>query len=178
VMDLLSQLPEQPDSAAVADGGLAAKLPVQLDGRRRRGLYEDREPTFLPGIQVRLGDALDTWLRELYLTEGLTPSDLVGAIAWWGVESSEESVEVEGYQVPGASPETVQALLDKIFLADGKPLVDEVGRTQQELGGHEVTTFDFGYSKQHVFRSGDTVWVVTDHAGEPAMAEEAIAALP
>ena len=51
-------------------------------------------------------------------------------------------------------------------------------RTDHELGGRAVTTFDFGYARQHVFSSGDTVWVVTDHADEPAMAEEAIAALP
>ena len=102
----------------------------------------------------------------------------MGAIAWWGIESSEESVEVEGYQVPGGSPEVVESLLTKVFLADGEALADEVGRTEQELGGHQVTTFDFGYATQHVFSSGDTIWVVTDHAGEPAMAEEAIAALP
>lgn len=178
VLDLLGQLPEQA-AAPAADGvALASALPVVLDGRRRTGLYEAREPLFLPGVQLRLGPAMDGWLLDLYLDEGLTPSDLVGAIAWWGVESSEESIEVEGYQVPGGSPEAVESLLTTVFLADGQTLPDEVSRTEQELGGRTVTTFDFGYSTQHVFSSGDTVWAVTDHAGEPAMAEEAIAALP
>jgi hypothetical protein len=178
VQDLLSQLPEQAYSTAGGEVGLASKLPVTLDDRRRRGAYEDREPLFLPAMQLRLGAALDTWLQELYLGEGLTPADLVGAIAWWGIQSSEESLEVEGYQAPGASPEVIEGLLTKVFLADGEALTDEVGRTEQELGGHQVTTLDLGYATQHVFSSGDTIWVVTDHAGEAAMAEEAIAALP
>jgi hypothetical protein len=178
ILDLLGQLPEQASAPVVDSAVLASALPVVLDGRRRMGLYEAREPLFLPGVQLRLGPAMDGWLQDLYLGEGLTPTDLVGAIAWWGVESSEESIEVEGYQVPGGSPEAVQSLLTKVFLADGQALPDEVGRTEQELGGRTVTTFDFGYSTQHVFSSGDTVWVVTDHASEPAMAEEAVAALP
>jgi hypothetical protein len=178
ILDLLGQLPEQASAPVVDSAVLASALPVVLDGRRRMGLYEAREPLFLPGVQLRLGPAMDGWLQDLDLGEGLTPTDLVGAIAWWGVESSEESIEVEGYQVPGGSPEAVQSLLTKVFLADGQALPDEVGRTEQELGGRTVTTFDFGYSTQHVFSSGDTVWVVTDHASEPAMAEEAVAALP
>jgi hypothetical protein len=157
---------------------LAAQLPAVLDDRRRAGLYEAREPIFLPALEMRMGPTLDDWLLDLYMEEGLTPTDLVGAIAWWGIDSSEESIEVEGYQVPGGSPELVESLRSRVFLAGGEALPDEVSRSEQELGGRPVTTIDFGYSKQHVFSSGDTVWVVTDHAGEPAMAEEAIAALP
>ena len=178
VFELLEQLPAQPYSEAIGDVVLAGQLPVILDARRRIGLYEAREPLFLPALQSRAGPALDAWLLDLYLEDGLTPTDLVGAIAWWGVESSEDSVEVEGYQVPGGSPELVESLRTKVFLGDGQALPDEVTRTDQELGGRAVTTVDFGYARQHVFSSGDTVWVVTDHADEPAMAEEAIAALP
>jgi len=178
VIELLEQLPAQSYSQSTGDAVLAGQLPVVLDGRRRTGLYEAREPLFLPGLELRTGPALDAWLLDLYLEDGLTPTDLVGAIAWWGVDSSEESVEVEGYQVPDGSPELVESLRSGVFLGDGQALPDEVSRTDQELGGRQVTTFDFGYSKQHVFSSGDTVWVVTDHAGEPAMAEEAIASLP
>lgn len=178
VVELLDQLPAQSYSQSTGEAVLAGQLPVVLDGRRRTGLYEAREPLFLPGLELRMGPALDAWLLDLYLEDGLTPTDLVGAIAWWGIDSSEESVEVEGYQIPDGSPELVESLRTQVFLGDGQALPDEVSRTDQELGGRQVTTFDFGYSTQHVFSSGDTVWVVTDHAGEPAVAEEAIAALP
>ncbi len=178
VSELLDQLPEQAFDQTVGGAALAARLPVVLDDRRRTGLYEAREPLFLPTLERRIGPAMDAWLVDVFLRDGLTPTDLVGAISWWGVESSEESVEIEGYQVPGGSPEIIEALLTKVFLGDGQALPDEVSRTEQELGGHQVTTFDFGYSTQHLFASGDTIWVVTDHAGEPAVAEEAIAALP
>ncbi len=178
VIELLEQLPAQVYSQSTGDAVLAGQLPVILDARRRTGLYEAREPIFLPALERRTGPALDAWLLDLYTKDGLTPTDLVGAIAWWGVESSEDSVEVEGYQVPGGSSELIESLRTSVFLGDGQALPDEVTRTDHELGGRAVTTFDFGYARQHVFRSGDTVWVVTDHADEPAMAEEAIAALP
>jgi hypothetical protein len=178
VVELLEQLPVQAYSQSTGDAVLAGQLPVILDARRRTGLYEAREPVFLPALERRAGPALDDWLLDLYMEDGLTPTDLVGAIAWWGVESSEDSVEVEGYQVPGGSSELVESLRTRVFLGDGQTLPDEVTRTDQELGGRAVTTIDFGYASQHVFSSGDTVWVVTDHADEPAMAEEAIAALP
>jgi len=112
------------------------------------------------------------------MDSGLTPTDLVGAIAWWGLTSPDESVEVEGYQVPGASPELVERFRSEVFLNGGESLPGEASRSEQELGGRPVTSIDLGFTKQHIFSSGDTVWVVTDHVDEPAMAEEAIAALP
>ena len=79
--------------------------------------------------------------------------------------------------MPGASPELVERLRSEIILAAGEPLAGEVGRSDVELGGHQVTTIDLGDVKKHVLLTGDTVWVVTDHADEPEMAEAAIAAL-
>lgn len=178
VQELLEQLPEQSVAPSSDDAGLVSALPVVLDGRRRSGLYESREPLFLPAFDQRLGPAMEAWLLDLYLSEGIAPSDLLGAIAWWGDDSDEQSVEVEGYQVPGASPEILERLRTQVFLGDGSALPDEVGRVEQEFGGHAVTTIDFGYSTQHIFSSSDTVWVVTDHADEPALTEEAVAALP
>ena len=187
VLELLEQLPVQSFDVAPEAVALAEQLPSVLDGRRRTGLYEAREPLFLPTLSERLGPAFEDWLLDLYLADGITPTDLVGAIAWWGIESSEDSVEIEGYQVPGGSAEVVDRLRTEIFLAEDllqpefalEPSEPQpVERTEQELGGRPVTTLDLGYAIQHVFGSGDTVWVVTDHAGEPAMAEEAIAALP
>ncbi len=177
VQELLEQLPVQSAATSSDDAGLVSALPVVLDGRRRTGLYESGEPLFLPAFDQRLGPAMEAWLLDLYLGEGIAPSDLLGAIAWWG-DDSEQSVEVEGYQVPGASPEIIERLRTQVFLGDGSALPDEVGRVEQEFGGHAVTTIDFGYSTQHIFSSNDTVWVVTDHAGEPALTEEAVAALP
>jgi hypothetical protein len=178
VLELLEQLPEQSYDDGSGAAALAARLPLVLDGRRRTGLYEAREPLFLPALERRLGPALDAWLLDAYLKAFVTPTDLVGAIAWWGIDSSDESVEVEGYQVPGGRAELIESLRSEVLLASGEPLPDEVSRTEQELGGRQVTSIDLGGSIQHVFASGDTVWVVTDHAGEGAMAEEAIAALP
>jgi hypothetical protein len=187
VLELLDQLPIQSFDVATDAVPLAEQLPAVLDGRRRTGLYEAREPLFLPTLSERLGPVFEDWLLDLYLADGITPTDLVGAIAWWGIESSEDSVEVEGYQVPGGSAEVVERLRTEVFLAEDLLQPDlaleptepqSVERVEQELGGRQVTTLDLGYATQHVFGSGDTIWVVTDHAGEPAMAEEAIAALP
>lgn len=178
VQELLEQLPAQAAAAPGDDASLVSTLPVVLAGQRRTGLYEAREPLVLPTFDQRLGPAMEAWLLDLYLDEGIAPSDLVGAIAWWGTSGDEQGVEVEGYQVPGASPEMLERLRTQVLLADGSALPDEVSRVEQELGGHAVTTIDFGYSTQHVLSSGDTVWVVTDYAGEPALAEEAVAALP
>ena len=179
VLELLEQLPAPSFHASAADQPMSAQLPVVLDGRRRAGLYETIEPqAFLPALFERVGPAFDDWMLDLYLTEGMMPTDLVGAVAWWGLESSDQSVEIEGYQVPGAPAELVERFRSEVFLAAGQALPQEVSRTDQELGGRQVTTIDLGSSRRHVFATGDTVWVVTDHADEPALAEEAIAALP
>jgi hypothetical protein len=178
VQELLEQLPAQAAAAPGDDASLVSTLPVVLDGRRRTGLYEVREPLVLPTFDQRRGPAMEDWFLDLYLDEGIAPSDLVGAIAWWGSGVDEQGVEVEGYQVPGASPEMLERLRTQVLLADGSALPDEVSRVEQELGGHAVTTIDFGYSTQHVLSSGDTIWVVTDYAAEPALAEEAVATLP
>ena len=51
---------------------------------------------------------------------------------------------------------------------------------EEEIAGRTVTTLDYEPVKQHIFSSADggTVWVVTDHVGETALVEEALAALP
>jgi len=177
--ELLDQLPAQEYAEVAGSAVLASQLPAVLDDRRRTGLYELKEPLyFLPTLEARLGPAMDQWMLDLYMDSGLTPTDLVGAIAWWGLTSPDESVEVEGYQVPGASPELVERFRSEVFLNGGESLPGEASRSEQELGGRAVTSIDLGFTKQHIFSSGDTVWVVTDHVDEPAMAEEAIAALP
>jgi hypothetical protein len=177
VLEMLDQLPVSsmpldPGAEVVSD-----RLPVVLEGRRRAGLYEALEPLFLPSIAEQLGDPFERWMLDLYLQEGITPTQMVGVIAWWGLQSSEDSIEVEGYQVPGATPEMVERLRSEILLGGDEALEGEVSRVQEELGGRQVTTIDLGGSRKHIFGNGDTVWVVTDHIGEPAFAEAAIAAL-
>jgi hypothetical protein len=179
VIELLEQLPQQ--SYLVSDDAspLAEQLPVVLGDRRRVGLYEAREPLFLPSLSGRLGDAFWDWMLDTYLASGVTPTDLVGVIAWWGLEATDESIEIEGYQVPGGSADAAERLRSQVLLADDRPRGGAGEPIEQTLGGRAVTTIDLGGgAQQHVFASGDTVWVVTDHAGERDMAEEAIAALP
>lgn len=188
VWEALDQLPDADAAPEQASQPLVVQLPLVLDGRRRTGLYEETQPLLLPTLSGRFGPDLETWLLDLYLASGITPSEMVGALTWWGIDAFEESVQVEGYQVPGAPAELVDRLRGEIILAE----TDEVGedgtfvsdlpegvtRTDGEIAGRAVATLDFGGVLQHVFSSGDTVWVVTDHVGEPEMAEEAIAALP
>jgi hypothetical protein len=178
VLELLEQLPAPAARETALEDLVTSRIPVELEARRRAGLYEAVEPLFLPALSDQLGPAFEDWMLDLYLDEGIAPTDLIGAIAWWGLESSDQSIEVEGYQVPGGSPESVDRLRSEIILAGGEPLAEEVGRSEAELGGRQVTTVDLGTSKKHIFSSGDTVWVVTDHVGEPELAEAAIAALP
>ena len=178
VWDVLDQLPDVPQADSVVAADLASNLPLQLDGRRRTGLYEATEPLFLPTLSQNLGAALETWLVDAYLDGGLTPAEMIGAITWWGIESSEDSVQIEGYQLPAASPELIEQLYREVILNDGTELPEGITRSDGAFGGREVTTIDFVTSKQHMFVSGDTIWIVTDHVGEPEMAEEAVAALP
>jgi hypothetical protein len=188
VWDALDQLPDADANPEQAFEPMIFQLPLVLDGRRRTGLYEETQPLLLPTLSGRFGPDLETWLLDLYLASGITPSEMIGALTWWGIDAFEESVQIEGYQLPGAPAELVDRLRGEIILAE----TDEVGedgtfisdlpegvtRTDGEIAGRAVATLDFAGALQHVFSSGDTVWVVTDHVGEPEMAEEAIAALP
>jgi len=187
VWDALDQLPGADPIGALAAEPLVAQLPLVVNDRRRTGLYEATEPLFLPTLSERLSPELEAWLLDLYLEAGISPASMIGAISWWGIESSQESIQIEGYQLPGAPPEFVERLRRKVILAEFYEVLEGVlvsdlpagvTRTDGEVGGRQVSTLDFGPAKQHVFSSGDTVWVVTDHVGEPKMAEEAIAALP
>ncbi len=175
VWDALDQLPNVDPMGALSDDQMIANLPLELDGRRRTGLYEATEPLFLPTLSEHIGEGLEEWLLDLYLDAGLTPAEMIGVVTWWGVETSQDSVQIEGYRLPGDNDELVARLVDDVILSG---LLDGVSRTEQTLGGREVTTLDFGTTSQHVFSSGDTAWVVTDNAAEAEMTEEAIAALP
>jgi hypothetical protein len=178
VWDALDQLPGVDPAGALAEDQMIANLPLELDGRRRTGLYEATEPLFLPTLSEHLGEPLEQWLLDLYLEAGLTPAEMIGVVTWWGVETSQDSVQIEGYRLPGENDELVARLVDEVILGAGAAPADGVSRTEQTLGGREVTTLDFGSIKQHVFSSGDTAWVVTDNVDEAEMTEEAIAALP
>ena len=50
--------------------------------------------------------------------------------------------------------------------------------SEEEIAGQPVTTLDFGGSKQHIFSTNDTIWVISDPLGERAKVEEAIESLP
>lgn len=178
VFDALDQIPDLEPSGAESEESLIASLPLELDGRRRTGLYEATEPLFLPTLAEHLGDELETWLLDLYLDGGLTPAEMIGVVTWWGIETSQDSVQIEGYRLPGSNAELVERLTSEVLLSAGAAPPDGVARTEQSIAGRDVTTLDFGTVKQHIFSSDDTAWVVTDNTGEPEMVEEAIAALP
>jgi hypothetical protein len=179
VQDLLGQLPIPQGPTSVEPELLSSRLPAELGGMRRAALYESIEPLFLPTLSESLGPAFEDWLLDVYLDEGIRPADLVGTDTWWGLRAPEEGIEIEGYLVPGGSPEAVERLLRDVFLAGGETLPVEVGRVEEEVGGRAVTTIDRGGGvKRHFFVSEGVVWVVTDHAGQPDLAAEAIAALP
>jgi hypothetical protein len=184
VWDALDQLPAPSPASALPGDSLLTEVPFTLDDRRRIGLYEATEPLFLPTLSERLGPEVDEWLLDLYLNAGVSPSEILGVIAWWGLESNQDGIQIEGYRLPEAAAEQLEQLRSEIVLGEGvetasyATLLEGVGRSEQELGGRSVTTLDYGSAKQHVFSSADTVWIVTDHVGEPELAEEAIAALP
>jgi hypothetical protein len=179
VQDLLGQLPPPQGPTVVEPVLLSSQLPVQLGGMRRAGLYESVEPLFLPTLAESLGPSFEEWLLGVYLDEGIDPTDLVGAVAWWGLQAAEEGVEVEGYLASGASPEAIDRLFRDVFLGGGESLPVEEGRVEEEIGGKAVTTIDRGGgAKRHLFIDEGVIWVVTDHAGQPELAAEAIAALP
>jgi hypothetical protein len=184
VWDALDQLPAPSPAGALPGDDLLTQVPYTLDGRRRIGLYEATEPLFLPTLSERPGPELDGWLLDLYLRAGVSPSEILGVIAWWGLESNQDGIQIEGYRLPQDAAEQLEQLRSKIVLGEGAEstsyatLLEGVGRSEQELGGRTVTTLDYGDAKQHVFSGADTVWIVTDHVGEPELAEEAIAGLP
>ncbi len=195
VLDALDQLPDPEPSDILADDTLLMSVPLMLDGLRRTGVYEVTEPWALPTLEAHLSPEIEGWLVDLYLDAGLTPTEMLGVITWWGYEG-QDSIQIEGYQLPGAAgTDAIERLRSDIFLtpddvaAVGLPgegddpfaeLLDPPApeHIEQELGGREVTTIDYGDVQQHIFISGDTVWVVTDPAGEAELAEKAIAALP
>jgi len=184
VWDALDQLPEPAAVGSLAGDDLLTDVPYALDGRRRIGLYESTEPLFLPTLSERLGPEVDDWLLDLYLNAGVSPSEILGVIAWWGLESNQDGIQIEGYRLPPTAADQLERLRSEILLGEGgesasfAALLQGVGRLEQEIGGRTVTTLDYGDVKQHVFSSPDTVWVVTDHIGQAEMAAEAIAALP
>ena len=87
VIELLEQLPAQVYSQSTGDAVLAGQLPVVLDARRRTGLYEAREPHLPAGPRAAHRAGARCLAARPLPKDGLTPTDLVGAIAWWGVES-------------------------------------------------------------------------------------------
>ena len=59
VVELLEQLPVTAPRAVVDADMVSRRLPVELDGRRRAGLFETIEPLFLPALAERLGPAFE-----------------------------------------------------------------------------------------------------------------------
>jgi hypothetical protein len=127
VQDALYQLP---DVAPAASGGdqMIDLVPMQLEGRRRTALYEATEPFFLPTLSERLDTDFETWLVDLYIGSGLTPADVIGLVTWWGIESSQESIQIEGYQLAGADQPHIDQLRD-ILLATNTELPEGVTRS-------------------------------------------------
>ena len=196
VWDALGQLPDADPVGLSSADGLYTEVPLALDGIRRIGLYESTEPLFLPTLGERLGGDIEDWLLDLYLEAGISPAQMIGVIAWWGLEAAQDGVQIEGYRLPEGGEELTQRLLEDVFLirppevsvdpdAPGAEEVDEVALlfegvefSEQDIAGQTVTTLDFGGSVQHIFSSADTIWVVSDPLGQPELVEEAIAALP
>lgn len=196
VWDALGQLPEaDPVGPSEADT-LYTDIPLALGGVRRMGLYESTEPLFLPTIGERLGDTFEDWLLDLYLEAGITPAEMLGVIAWWGLDAAQDGIQIEGYRLPEGGEEMTQRLLEDVFLvrppevsvnpdAEGLEPVDDISAmlsgvdfSEEVIAGQAVTTLDYGGPKQHIFGSGDTIWVISDPLDERALVEEAIEALP
>jgi hypothetical protein len=89
---------------------------VALGGDRRLGLYESTEPLFMPTLGERLGDAFGDWLLETYLTSGLTPAEMLGVIAWWAFDPTQDGIQIEGYRLPEGGEDATQRLLEDVFL--------------------------------------------------------------
>jgi hypothetical protein len=196
VWDALGQLPDADPIGLSSADSLYTDVPLALDGIRRYGLYESTEPLFLPTLGERLGDDIEEWLLELYLEAVISPAEMIGVIAWWGLEAAQDGIQIEGYRLPVGGEELTQRLLEDVFLirppevsvnpdAPGGEDADDVALlfegvefTEEEIAGRPVTTLDFGGSRQHIFSSADTIWVVSDPLGQPELVEAAIEALP
>lgn len=188
VWDALGQLPD-PDPVGVSSAdSLFTDVPIELGGSRRVGLYESTEPLFMPTLGERLGAGIEQWLLDLYLGARISPAEMVGVYTWWGLPTPQDGVQIEGYRLPSGGEEMIERLRTEIFLAQPDQsgeapgeldqLLAGVGFSEQEIAGQAITTLDYGTRKQHIFSSGDALWVITDAVGEPALVEEAIAALP
>jgi hypothetical protein len=187
VYDALSQLPD-PELAGMSEAdSLITDLPLSLGGQRRMGLLETVDPIFLlPTIGDRLatGSTGSEWLLDLYLDAHTSPSDLLGVIAWWGPQASDDGIQIEGYRLPPGGKDMTQRMLDEVFLAGGDAATAAGGPLEGVTIGHEtiadreVTSLDYSGTKQYLFSSADTVWVVTDPLGQRDRVEEAVAELP
>lgn len=196
VWDALGQLPDADPVAASSADSLYTDVPLTLGGQRRIGLYESTEPLFLPTLGERLGDGLEDWLLDVYLEAGVSPAQMLGVITWWGLEAAQDGIQIEGYRLPGGDEELTQRLLDEVFLirpAEGSvdpeapqtepvdevtQLLEGVSFEEREISGQTVTELDYGGAKQYIYRSADTIWVVSDPLDQPELVEEAIATLP
>lgn len=196
VWDALSQLPDAAPVGTSSADSLYTDVPLTLEGERRIGLYESTEPLFLPTLGERLGDNIEAWLLDLYLEAGISPSEMVGVISWWGIEAAQDGIQIEGYRLPEGGEDFITRLRDDIFLvrppevsidpeSEAALEIDPVAAAlqgvefgEEEIAGQTVTTLDFGDSLQYIYSSADTVWVINDPLGERARVEEAIAALP
>lgn len=198
VGDALSQLPDpEPVGASTADS-LLTDMPITLDGQRRSGLWELTEPFGLPTLGERLGEDIEGWLLDLYLEAGISPSQWLGVITWWGLDPGQDGLQIEGYRLPDGGEALTQQLLEELFLvrppevpsdpegplefdaanADIAALLAGVEFSEQEIAGQMVTTLDYGGSTQHIYSSADTIWVISDPLGERDLVEEAIETLP
>ena len=190
VWDALGQLPDADPIGLSSADRLDTDVPLALDGARRIGLYESTEPLFLPTIGARLGNDIEDWLLELYLDTRISPSQMIGVIAWWGLEASSDGIQIEGYRLPAGGEEMTQRLLQDVFLirppedpeaVDTDPVALQLQGTsfsEEEIGGKSVTVLDNGDTKQYIFTSNDTIWVVSDPLGERDRVEEAITSVP
>jgi hypothetical protein len=195
VWEALEQLPEADPVAEGTADSLYTDMPMSLAGERRLGLYESTEPLFMPTLSERLGGNVEDWLLDLYLEGRISPAEMIGVLAWWGLGGSEDGIQIEGYRLPDGGEAFTQRLLDEVFLvrppevdpddpdalAELDPtasLLQGVEFTEEEIAGQAVTTLDFGGIRQHIFSSADTIWVISDPLGEPEKVAEAIEALP
>lgn len=190
VWDALGQLPDADPIGLSSADRLYTDVPLALDGARRIGLYKSTEPLFLPTIGARLGNDIEDWLLELYLDTGISPAQMIGVIAWWGLEASSDGIQIEGYRLPAGGEEMTQRLLQDVFLirppedpeaVDADPVALQLQGTsfsEEEIGGKSVTVLDNGDTKQYIFASNDTIWVVSDPLGERDRVEEAITSVP